>query len=169
MAIFCIDIDSLCDQAQGEDVAIAGVYCNFLAQGEQSAINLLGAILKQLITRGGISEHMREAFQKAKKLFSGCSPPLIDVVENLKRTITSSKQVFICLDALDESPLKHRRKLLESLSEIVRMSPNTRLFLTGRPHIYEEIVRCFSEVVQIPVSPTQADIKGYLLRKEHQR
>jgi len=145
---------------------VAAVYCDFLAQEEQSTTNMLGAILKQLIMGVGIPEDIREAFQKAKKLFGGCSLPLISVVENLKRTIiTSYARVFICLDALDESPPKQRQELLESLREIVRFSPNARLFLTGRPSIYDEIVRCFSKVVRIPVCPTHADIQGYLEKR----
>ena len=36
---------------------------------------------------------------------------------------------------LDEVHPKHLSKLLMSLQDIVRKSPNTRVFLTGRPHI----------------------------------
>ena len=66
------------------------------------------------------------------------------------------------MDALDESTPKHRRELLESLREIIRGSPNTRVFLTGRPHIDDEITKCFGKVVMISLSPTQDDIKSYL-------
>jgi len=42
------------------------------------------------------------------------------------------------------------------------VSANTRLFLTGRPHVGEDIIKCFSEVVRIHLTPTQDDIKSYL-------
>jgi len=155
-------IDSLCDQAREKDVAVVGLYCDFLAQQEQSAASMLGAILKQLFRGGGIPEHIREAFEKAKKEFGGRGLRLSDLVELLRRTIAALEGVFICIDALDESAPKHRRELLESLREIIQMSPNTRIFLTGRPHIDDEIMKCFSKVVRIPVSPTQEDIKSYL-------
>ena len=156
-------IDSLCDRAD-EDIAVVGLYCDFLSQ-EQSTINMLGAILKQLVGRGGMPEHIRKAFQKAKKEFGGRGLRLPDLVEILRRTIASLKRVYICIDALDESVPKHRRELLESLREIVRVSPNTRIFLTGRPHIDDEIVRCFGKAVRISVSPTEDDIKRYLEKR----
>ena len=84
------------------------------------------------------------------------------MVEILKKAITSVPRVFICIDALDECTANHRRELLESLREIIQMSPNIRVFLTGRPHIGDEIVKFFSNALRIPLSPTPSDIKSYL-------
>jgi len=64
-------IDSLCDEARGKGTAVVGLYCYFLAQQEQSTTSMLGAILKQLISRGRIPEHIKEAFHEAKKEFGG--------------------------------------------------------------------------------------------------
>ena len=155
-------IDSLCDQAAGRDIAVVGLYCDFLAQQEQSTTRMLGAILKQLASRGGIPEYIREAFEKSKKEFGGRRLRLPNMVEILKKTITLPQRIFVCIDALDELAPKHRRELFESLQEIVRVSSNMRILLTGRPHIDDEIVDFFSKAVRIPVSPTQGDIKSYL-------
>jgi len=158
-------IDTLCDRSEAEDIAVVGLYCDFFAQKEQSAAGMLGAILKQLATRGGIPKHIREAFQRAKKEFGGRGLRHPDLVQILKKTISSLQRVFICIDGLDESAPKHRRGLLESLREIVRVLPNTRVLLTGRPHIDDEIVRCLSNAARIDVVPTQDDIKSYLERR----
>ena len=139
-----------------------GLYCDFHAQQEQSTTNMLGAMLKQLASRGGIPEHTREAFQEAKKEFGGRGLRLPDMVDVLKKAITSLPRLFICIDALDECAPKHRRELMESLRQIVRISPGTRIFLTGRPHIDDEIVGCFSSPLRIPLTPTHGDIKSYL-------
>jgi len=155
-------IDSLCDQAAGKDVAVVGLYCDFLAQHEQSTTNILGAILKQLVSRGGIPGYIREAFQKAKREFGGRGLRLPDMVEILKKTITSLERMYICIDALDELVPKHRRELLRSLKEIIRASSNMRVLLTGRPHIDDEIVECFDKAVRIPIVPIQDDIRSYL-------
>ena len=141
---------------------MVGLYCDFLSQQEQSTINMLGAILKQLSSRGDIPEHIREAFQRAKKEFGGRGLRLPDMLEILKKTITSLQRILVCIDALDELSPKHRRDLLESLQEIAQGSPNVRIFLTGRPYINDEIVECFSKTVKIPIIPTQGDIKSYL-------
>ena len=155
-------IDRLCDEAGGKDIAVVGLYCDFLSQQEQSTTSMLGAILKQLVSRGEIPEHIREAFQKAKKEFGGRGLRLPDIVEIMKRAVTAFPRVFICIDALDESTPKHRRELLESLREIVRVSANMRLFLTGRPHVGDEMMKYFCKVVRIPVSPRRDDIRSYL-------
>ena len=116
------------------------LYCDFLAQHEQSTTNMLGAIIKQLASKGEIPEYIREAFRK----FGGRGLRVPDIVQILKKTIASLPRVFICIDALDESTAKRRRELLESLREIVQISPNMRVFLTGRPHIEDEILKYFS-------------------------
>jgi len=155
-------IDDLCDQAAGKDIAVVGLYCDFLAQQEQSTTIMLGAILRQLVSRGGIPEHIRDTFQNAKQEFGGRRLRLPDMIEILKKTIIPLQRIFVCIDALDESAPEHRRELLESLQEIVRVSPNMRILLTGRPHIDDEIAEYFSKAVRIPVIPTQEDIKSYL-------
>ena len=155
-------IDDLCDRAAGKDIAVVGLYCDFLSQQEQSTTNMLGTILKQLSRREGIPGHIREAFQKSKKEFGGRRLRLPGTVEILKRTITSLQRIFVCIDALDEAAPKHRQELLKSLREIVGVSPNMRILLTGRPHIDDEVTEFLSRAVRIPVSPTQHDIKSYL-------
>ena len=139
-----------------------GLYCDFHAQQEQSTTNILGAMLKQLARRGGIPKHTRKAFQEDKREFGGRGLQLPDMLETLKKTIISLPRLFICIDALDECTPKHRRELIESLQEVIRVSQNARVFLTGRPHINEEIARCFSRALRIPLSPTDRDIMNYL-------
>ena len=155
-------IDRLYDQAGGKDIAVVGLYCDFLAQQEQTTSSMLGAMLKQLAIRRGIPEHIQQEFQKAKRVFGGQGLRLPDLVEIMKKAVAVLPRVFICIDGLDESTPKHRRELLESLREIVRVCANTRLFLTGRPHVGGEIMTCFGNVVRIPISPTPDDIRSYL-------
>src|SRR5205807_351561 len=110
----------------------------------QSTTSMLGAILKQLASREGIPEHIREAFKKAKKEFGGRGLRLPELVEILKKTIASLPRVFICIHALDESTPRQRRERLESLREIIWVSPSTRIFLIGRPHIDDEGLKWFN-------------------------
>jgi len=123
---------------------------------------MLGAILKQLLERDGIPEPVRQAFRKEKRGFGGRAVQLLDLVNILKTTVASLAEVFICIDALDECLPDNRRELLESLQDIIKASPNVRVFLSGRPHIWGEIKRYFPEAVMIPVIPTVGDIERYL-------
>ena len=155
-------IDKLCDQAGDGDIAVTGLYCDFLAQQEQTITNMIGTILKQLVGRGGIPKEVREAFQKAKKEFGGRGLLLAEMMGMLRIALASLPQVFICIDALDECLPKHLPELLESLRDIVQESPRTRIFLTGRPHIAGAIQRYFTKAIVIPVSPNTNDIRNYL-------
>ena len=142
-------IDSLCDQAGEENIAVAAFYCDFLSQQDQTINNILGAILKQLVGRGVIAKDLRDVFQKAKKEVGGRGPRLADLMEMLRTAIASQPRVFICIDALDECLPKCLPELLESLSDIIRDSPDTRMFLTARPHVKEDIQGYFTRAVAV--------------------
>jgi len=149
-------IDRLCDQARGKHLAVAWMYCDYLAQQEQTVINIMGAILKQLVGRREIPKDLREAFREGRR------PLLPDLVRILQIAIASLSQAFICIDALDEFLPNDLPELLESLSNIVRESPRTRIFLTGRPLVKETIQRYFTKVVAILISPNQGEVRNYV-------
>ena len=152
-------IDRLCDKASEEELAVAWLYCDYGARQEQTAINMIGAILKRLVG-SGIPEDIRRAFQEQRR------PLLPDLMRILGTAIASLPQVFICIDALDECLPETLADLLKSLKDITRGSPKTRIFLTGRPHVREIIQNYFSEekkeAVVIPINPKPGDIKNYL-------
>ena len=158
-------IDRLYDQAMGEDIAVACLYCDYLSQQEQTTTNMTGAVLKQLLGKVDIPDDLRREFQEGKKVAGGRRLLLPDLVRRLKIAIASLHQVFICIDALDEFLPKNLPELLESLSYIVRESPRTRVFLTGRPHVKDNIQRYFTKAVIIPINPNTADIRNYLEMK----
>ena len=158
-------IDSLCDQARKEDITVACMYCDFLAQQEQTIASMMGVILKQLVGGDDIPIYLREAFQEGQKEIGGRGLLLADLMPMLRKAIASLPQVFICIDALDECLPKNLPEFLESLRDIVQESPTTRIFLTGRPHVEGAIRRYFTKAVVIPVSPNADDIRNYVEMK----
>ena len=158
-------IDNLCDEPGEEDIAIAMFYCDFRDQHDQTATNIIGAILKQLVVRGEVLEHVRKAFQKAKMEVGGRGLRLPDMVQMLKQALATLPRVFICIDALDECIPKHLLELLGSLKDILQESRRTRIYLTGRPQVEGEITRHFTNCVAIPISPKTKDIRMYLEKK----
>ena len=157
-------IDTLCDEPCEEGVAIAMFYCDF-GQQEQAAINIMGAILKQLVVQGEVLEYVQSAFEKAKKEVGGRGLRLLDMVQMLKQVVAILPRVFICIDALDECPPKYLLELLESMKDILRESPRMRIFLTGRPQVEAGIARHFATSVTVPISPKTHDIERYLEKK----
>ena len=155
-------VDKLCDQSRKEDIVVACLYCDFLSQNEQTTTNTIGAILKQLVGRGGIPRDLRQEFRDGKREVGGRRLLLTDLVRMLKIAIASLPQVFICVDALDEFLPKDLPELLESLRDVVLESPRTRIFLTARPQVKEVIQKYFTKVVVIPISPNRGDVRNFL-------
>ena len=132
-------IDRLCDQAQGQNVAVACFYFDFTAKREQPSTSMLGALLKQVVSRlEEVLGEIAKAYEKQKMVIGGRRPELSDILKMLQ-TISSGKLTFICIGALDECGPEHRVKVLDSLHQIRQKSPGTRIFVTGRPHIQDEI------------------------------
>ena len=159
-------IDRLCDQASGNNMAVACVYCDFTAQ-EQSAMGLLGALLKQVVLAlDPIPDQVHKAFEGSKRGVGGRRLLLPEILEMFFKCLSCLRKVFICIDALDEFPVKHRPELWECLQTIVRKSPNTRLFLTGRLHIRAEVQKYFlSTAGMLRISSRRHDIGLYLRKR----
>jgi len=95
-------VDRLCDQAGGQNSAVTCFYLEFAVRKEQSAIAMLGSLLKQIVSgMEVIPEDISRAFQEQKKAMGGWGPQLLEVVRMLE-TITSSQTTFVCIGALDE-------------------------------------------------------------------
>jgi len=156
-------IDALCDQAKGQNIAVACFYFDFASQKEQSPTSMLGSILKQIVAGlEAIPDKIVQAYEDQKKVIGGRGLRLPEIVEMLQAA-SSSQSTFICLDALDECVVGHRHKILGSLKQILEKSPNTRIFLTGRPHIRGEVdSRLARGAATVSISPNKDDIASYL-------
>src|SRR5437879_2641153 len=92
-------IDNLCDQAKGQNVAVACFYFDFAAQKEQSPTNMLGALLKQVV--GGLEAvpgEIARAYKDQEKVIGGRGPELADIIKMLQNT-SSKTRTFLCIDA----------------------------------------------------------------------
>jgi len=159
-------IDALCKQATGRNTAVACFYFDFAAREEQSPAAILGSVLKQVV--GGLDdvpEKIVKAFRDRGKVIGGQRLALGEIVEFL-RDISSSRCTFICIDALDECPARHRAELLDSLNQILQKSPGARVFLTGRPHVGGEVERHLAgRAATRSITPTKGDIVIFLRAK----
>jgi len=142
------------------------LYCDYQAQKDQSAVNMIGSLLKQVALGevGSVGE-IKNAFKKSSQ-GGGKGLRLPEMLELFVETIGSLERVYICVDAMDELVPQHRSELLRALPLILQKAPNTRLFLTGRSHIRGELDRHLPEGAYIiHIVPDQGDIARYLSRK----
>ena len=173
MSASSLVIDTLCNSIGRDNAVVACVYCDFHAREEQSAPGVLAALLKQLVAGvEPIPEEIEGAFKRAKREVDGRTLRLPEICAMFVKSLSSLRRGFVCIDALDEFPAKHRPELWESLQHIIRECPNTRLFITGRAHIREEVKKYFPGYPDVaPIKPTKEDIRGYItmrLKKDSQ-
>ena len=159
-------IDSLCDQANGGDFVVACFYFDFAVHKEQSPTNVLGALLKQVVRGlGDIPEEIVQAFEHQQRAIGGRGLRLSEIVRMLQN-ILSSRRTYICIDALDECVPHLRLVLLDSLRKILDKSRGTRLFLTGRPHIRDEVEKYLGGRTSIvSIKPSIDDIIRYIISR----
>jgi len=159
-------IDTLCEQACEQNIAVLSLYCDYQAHKDQSAVNMIGSLVRQVaLGVVGMVGEIRDAFEKSRR-GGGKGLRLLEMLGLLVRIIGSFERVYICIDAMDELLPQHRSELLRTLRQIIQEAPNTRLFLTGRPHIRGELDRHLTEgAYLIHIVPDKGDIAKYLSRK----
>ena len=163
-------VDYLCNQAIEQDMAVACFYYDFASREAQSPTNMLGSLLKQLLSGlGVIPGEIVQKFRGQKKVIGGRRLQLPDIVK-MCAVVTSLQRTFICVDAFDECVPKHRLEVLEALGQILRGSPNTRMFMTGRSHIWGAVERELGGgTISVCIKSREDDIVRYLrarLRKD---
>ena len=159
-------IDKLCDEAGEGDTAVICFYFDFAARNEQSPVNMLGSLLRQLVSGlEAIPEVVVQDFRKQEKVIGGRGPQVPGILK-MFQAIASTKRMFMCIDAFDECVLEHRMVILESLRQILQGSPNIRLFMTGRPQVRTEVEkRLDGAVTLISIQPTEDGVVRYLRDK----
>ena len=148
------------------DTAVTCFYFDYASRKEQSPINMLGSLLKQLAGRfKPIPDVIVREFQNQRMVIGGRGLQISEILK-MFQTISTGVRTFICIDALDECAPKYRVLVLDSLRQILRGSSNTRIFLTGRPHVRCEIERRLGgAAVFISIEPTEDDVLRYLREK----
>jgi len=159
-------IDTLRKRTRGQNIAVMFLYCDYQAQKDQSAVNLIGSLVRQAASRApSIPGEIKSAFDESKKE-DGDSLRLPDMVKLVVNVFGSFEVVYLSVDAVDEVLPQHRLDFFRALQQIVQETPNVRLFLTGRPYIRAELNSHLTEgayVIDIVVD--QEDITRYLSRK----
>jgi len=134
-------IDKLCEEVVEGDPTVVCFYFDFAARNEQSPLNMLGSLLRQVVSRQvEIPEAIVEVFRKEKMSIGGRGLQVSGILQ-MFQAIAATRRTVICVDALDECVPEHRMVVLESLGQILRGSPSTSIFMTGRRPVRSEVER----------------------------
>ena len=127
---------------------------------------MIGDLLRQVDWEAAeIQPDIESAFKKSKRRGSQ-GPQLPDMLQLLVKVMSSIDRVYICVDAVDELLPQGQLEFLGALRQILQDAPNTRLFLTARPHARAELNKYLTKgafIIQIMVN--QGDITTYLNRR----
>jgi len=155
------------DGTSGLKVGVACLYCDYHYQTEQVATSMIGGLLRQfVIALPEIPDEIVQAFSASKEHLGGrgIRPPKI--LELFPQVLSRFRETFICIDALDELLLEQRAELLRLLKQVLQKSPTTRLLLTGRPQICNELPKNLTgSAGTIVIQPSKEDIKAYIAAK----
>jgi len=158
-------IDTLHDQAGGQNIAILPLYCDYQAQKEQSAVNMIGGLLRQVDWgAAGVQREIRSAFHESNRGGRrGLRMP--EMLKLFVKVTGFIDRVYICVDAVDELLPQDRSEFLQALRQIIHYAPNTRLFLTARSCIRAELSgHLVEDPYTIKITADQGDIARYLNR-----
>jgi len=141
-------------------------YFDFAARNEQSPINMLGSLVRQIVSgRGQIPEAIVQDFRKEKMSIGGRGLQVSAILKMIQ-TITATRRMFICVDALDECLPEHRMVVLESLGQILKWCPSARIFMTGRPHVRSEVQRELGRAARfVFIQATEDGVHRFLREK----
>ena len=159
-------IDTLHEEARGQNITVLSLYCDYQTQKDQSATNMIGSLLKQVIAGAVVVPgEIKTAFEESKK-GGGQGLRLPDMVKLLIQTISSIERVYICVDALDELLPQDRSEFLRAIRQIIQAAQNVRLFLTARHHISVELDKHLAKGAYIIyIVADQGDIARYVSQK----
>ncbi|KAI5785397.1 hypothetical protein FPQ18DRAFT_87167 [Pyronema domesticum] len=130
-----------------ERACVACLYCDYRDNKNQTPVNMIGVLLKQVIAtlnesgllpRDTISV-LRKHLNKQKNIDLG------EACQLLGETAKQLRKFYVCIDALDECNDKHRAEFIQSLAKLSNecgRQSSIRIFFTARPHInWEELMK----------------------------
>jgi len=159
-------IDTLYQHAHGQDIVVLSLYCDYQARKDQSAVNMIGSLLRQIVVRAvGIPHEIKSAFEESRQ-GGGQGLRLPDMLKLFAKTIDSIERVYICIDAVDELLPQDRLESLRALQQVIQEASNTRPFLTGRPYVHGEVDKYLTErAYTIDIVADRGDIASYVTQK----
>lgn len=158
IAIDHISQDAHVDQSK---YGLAYLYCNYKAQGEQTALHLLSTIVQQLV-------HFRpSAIGPVTELYDQHTPrktrpTLEEIVQCLQRVLSEHSAIYLIIDALDECQVEHdtRNTLLRTIQSL-QNSADLRLMVTSR--FNTDIQSRFTNTACLEVRAAKEDVRRYII------
>ncbi|KAI5790902.1 hypothetical protein FPQ18DRAFT_260493 [Pyronema domesticum] len=161
---------------QGQETCIAYFYCDYRDGEQYTPKNIIGGMLKQVLTTRSPSKPFTEInniihslCKRQKNMRTELT--LDETCQFLAQAMSYFAKVYLCIDALDECRDGHRRVLLKSLNGLRRELKQTGsicMYLTGRSNIKDEVQMSLcsdSALFSTELEANPEDIRKYILHQ----
>ncbi|KAI5813237.1 hypothetical protein BZA77DRAFT_251974, partial [Pyronema omphalodes] len=161
-------IDSISTELSinNDNACLAYVYCDYQDEAQQTAVNMIGALLKQILAARpqNIPTEIVSSLKKRKHTKTHFLD-LDEACQFLLSVLKNFETFYICVDALDECNSEQRSNFLPFIKMILdNYKHSARIFVTGRPHIERQVNRLFNDILPISITlkADPRDIKRYV-------
>ena len=140
--------------------SVVYIYCDYGKQHEQSPVNLIASILKQLLQHQfSIPENVRRSYRH--HINSGIRPTAEEIYNLLDSVLSGFFQVYIVVDAVDELSISGQvRQILLSNLNALQEVHSVNLMLTSRfiPQIAQEL----RDPLYLEIRASDEDVRRYV-------
>jgi hypothetical protein len=156
-----IAVDHLQNFVRTTDIGVAYLYCNYKRQAEQTAPNLVAAIIKQLVQdRPSIAQSLSGIYEHHR--VKRTRPQIKELSSVLQSVVGNYSKVYVVLDALDECPEQNRtRSQLLGICRDLQQQSGLHLMVTSRR--ISGIVEEFKDVPLVDVRASNLDLKRFVI------
>ena len=145
-----------------QNIGVAYLYCDYKNREQQTTMDLIAILLKQLIRKNiSLPDSIHDLYKRHEERKT--RPSLEEISQSLSSVIGSFSRAFIVVDALDELSDNDGTcfRLLSELFRVRDSSPSrVGLFATSRyiPHITDR----FRECTKLDIRANDDDMSSYL-------
>lgn len=151
-----IVFDHLSRKCEPDKVVQAAIYCDYKDQTNQTTLNLIGSITKQVIQgQSSFFKPLEDLYETLRQ--RSALPTLKDYERLLLSACRAFQNVFLVVDALDELPLDRRKALLPILVNL-QQQQLARVLVTSRPHA-QDIQRAFKQQTKLEIRASNEDVQ----------
>ena len=151
-------IDHLHTAYMNEGTAVIYAYCYYKERSQQSLPNILGGLLKQLLSlRSTVSADVKASYQACQD--HPVNRTLAEISGLLRAELGRYRKVFIIIDALDEYS-ENQNDCDSLLAEVEQLRGYSNMMLTSR--FVAPYVDAFCGASRVTITAEDRDVRKYL-------
>ena len=151
----------LTNNLNSERVAVTFFYFDYMDPLNQTAEDIIAAILKQLLYQmPSLLPEIESAYDRCMQKGPEARPDRDSLVQLIKQCTRQFDRTFVVIDAMDECNERQRSKLLSCLQQLVHAG-SVKMFITNRPHIINEI-RANISGGSVDIEAKRDEVEAYL-------